>query len=159
MMKRLLLSVCLILILATLAACDSGGGELVVENVKANLTLPTETGAVYMTITNESDEDDALLGATVPGCGTIELHEMSMEGDVMVMQQVPGGEIPIPAGETVELKQGGLHVMCIGKTGTFEVGGTVDVTLEFANAGTKKVSAEVIAPGQMGMENKDMDDG
>jgi copper(I)-binding protein len=151
-MKRLLLTVGLILILTILAACDSGGGDLVIENVKANLTLPSETGAVYMTITNDSDEDEVLVGASVPGCGTIELHEMRMDGDVMVMQEVPGGEIEIPAGETVELKQGGLHVMCIGKTGKFAVGDTVEVTLEFANAGTKEVSSEVIAPGQMGME-------
>ncbi len=150
-MKRLFLLICLTLVLIILAACGSGDGNLKIEMVKANLILPTETGAVYMTISNETGEDDVLTGASVPGCRTVELHEMVMDGDVMIMSQVAGGEIPIPAGETVELKQGGLHVMCIGKTGKYAVGDTVEVTLEFDNAGTIKVSAEVIAPGEMGM--------
>jgi hypothetical protein len=144
-MKRLLLATCLLLLFT--AACTGGGG-IVVEDAKANLTLPSTTGAVYMTITNESDEDDALVRADVPGCGSVELHEMKMDGDVMVMQQVPGGEIPIPAGETVELMQGGLHVMCIDKTGTFELGDTVGVTLEFAKAGRVQVDADIVAPGK-----------
>jgi periplasmic copper chaperone A len=150
-MKRLLLFAALLLAAIALAACGSDEG-LQVENVQANLTLPTETGAVYMTITNQSDEDERLLGAMVPGCGSIELHEMAMTDDVMVMRQVEGGEILIPAGQTVELKQGGLHVMCLGKTGQFAVGDTVEVTLAFANAGMMVVTAEVIAPGAMGSE-------
>ena len=120
--------------------------------VKANLTLPTEMGAVYLTITNGTDQDEVLTGASVPGCTTIELHEMRMEDDVMVMRPVEGGQIVIPAGETVELKQGGLHIMCIGKTGEFTVGDKVPVTLEFSSAGSVEVTAEVIAPGEMKMD-------
>jgi copper(I)-binding protein len=149
--KRVFLLICLILSLSVLAACGSNDGEMKVEMVKANLTLPTETGAVYMTISNETGEDDVLTAASVPGCATVELHEMLMENDIMNMRQVEGGEIPIPAGETVELKQGGLHVMCIGKTGEFAVGDSVEVTLEFDKAGTIEVTAEIIAPGGIGM--------
>lgn len=139
-----------------LAACGSGGsGRLEVSGVRANLTLPSDTGAVYMTIANGTDQDERLLGATVPGCGAIELHEMTMDGDVMIMRQVEGGELPIPAGETVELVPSGLHVMCIGKTGNYAVGDTIPVTLEFAAAGTIEVTAEVVAPGEMDMEGMD----
>jgi len=127
-------------------------GELTVDNVTANLTLPTTTGAVYMRITNGSGSDDALIGAEVPGCGTIELHEMIMENDVMVMRQMEGNRIPIPAGETVMLERGGLHVMCIDKTGEYTVGEMVPVTLQFENAGSIEVEAEVIEPGEMPME-------
>jgi len=129
-------------------------GELAVQNVTANLTLPTTTGAVYMQITNGTEVDDALIDATVPGCGTVELHEMVMEGDVMKMRQMEGNRIPIPAGETVMLQRGGLHVMCIDKTGEFAVGDSVPVTLQFENAGTIEVMATVIEPGEMpeGME-------
>lgn len=159
-MKRRLSLPCILLLLTALVACTSsssdGDGEMVddlkVEMVKANLTLPTETGAVYMTITNNTDEEEKLVAASVPGCDAVELHEMTMDGEVMVMRQVEGGEIVIPAGETVELKQGGLHVMCIGKTGEYAVGDTVPVTLEFAKAGTMEVQAEVIAPGEMQMD-------
>ena len=126
----------------------SPGDQLEITNVSANLTLPTEMGAIYMVITNNSGQDELLLGASVPGCTTIELHEMRMEDDVMVMRPIEGGQITIPAGETVELKQGGMHVMCIGKTGEYKVGDSVPVTLEFINAGNIEVLAEVIPPGE-----------
>jgi copper(I)-binding protein len=156
-MKRLV-AIALVL-MALLVACGGGegmgetaAGELVVESVMGNLTLPMPNGAVYMTITNGTDSDDALIDAVVPGCGAVELHEMIMEDDVMVMRQMEGNRIPIPAGETVMLQRGGLHVMCIGKTAEFAVGESVPVTLTFENAGTMEVTAEVIDPGEMSPE-------
>ncbi len=144
-------------LLIVLAACGGTGGgdaagtpgEMTVENVTAVLTLPSETGAVYMRIVNNTDSDDALLGATVPGCGVVEVHEMVMQDDVMTMRQLEGNRLPIPAGETVMLERGGLHVMCLGKTGEFTVGQAVPITLQFENAGTIEVSAEVIDPAAM----------
>ncbi len=153
-MTRLILLLSLLL----LAACGGAGGaddtpatggELTVDQVTANLSLPTDTGAVYMRITNGSAADDALIDAAVPGCGTVELHEIIMDGDVMSMSQVEGNRIPIPAGQTVMLERGGLHVMCIGKTGEFTVGQSVPVTLTFETAGEMEVTAEVIEPGEM----------
>jgi copper(I)-binding protein len=123
---------------------------LLIENVRANLSLPSTTGSVWVKITNTTDVDEALIGAAIPGCGVIELHNMIMRGDVMVMQQVEGGEIAIPAGETVELQRGGLHIMCIQKEAPLEVGSAVDITLEFANAGEVEVTAPVVAPDDMG---------
>lgn len=150
-MRRLMVTAIVLVLL--LAACGSGSadnvGDLTVENITANLTLPTETGAVYMQITNGGDTDDALIDATIPGCGTVELHEVVMVNDVMTMQQIEGNRIPIPAGESVMLKRGGLHVMCIDKTGDFAIGDSVPVTLVFENAGTIEVAAEVIDPGEM----------
>lgn len=147
-------------LLVALAACGGGmgdgpeaAGELLVDNVTANLAMPTDTGAVYMRIANGTGSDEALLGATVPGCGTIELHEVILQDDVMMMRQVEGNRIAIPAGETVMLQRGGLHVMCIGKTDEFTVGQMAPVTLEFENAGLVEVSAEVISPADMDVES------
>ena len=131
-------------------------GELTVANVQANLALPSTTGSVWMLIMNGTDIDDALIGAEVPGCGVIELHEMVMQNDVMVMRQVEGGQIPIPAGGTVELKRGGLHVMCIEKEAPREVGSMVDMVLHFANAGDIAVTAPVVDPGEMNMNQGGM---
>lgn len=136
-----------VFLVLALSAC-SGSGELVVSDLRANLALPSDTGAVYLTITNGTSQDETLLGASIPGCTTIELHEMAMEDGIMRMNQVEGGAIVIPAGDMVELKQGGLHMMCIGKTGGFEVGDTVPVTLSFENAGTMTFDVEVISPGE-----------
>jgi copper(I)-binding protein len=153
-MKRIL-----VFFLPALLLVACGGEEaasLTVDNVRANMAVPSETGSFWMEITNSSDVDDTLLGAQVDGCGSIELHDMTMEDGVMVMREVEGGAIPIPAGETVVLEQGGLHVMCIDKAAPLEVGTTVNLTLEFENAGTIEVAADVVAPGEM---NMDMDGG
>lgn len=158
-MKRLVLIVFVLLILS-LAACSNGStdsGEMVIENVQANMAMPSDTGSVWVKITNNTGQDDALIGAELAGCGAIELHNMTMENDVMIMREVEGGEIPIPNGETVELKQGGLHIMCIGKEAPLELGTSVDIALNFANAGTIDVTGEVVEPG--GMMNMDQGDG
>ena len=102
-----------------------------------------ETGAFYMTISNGTDVDEALVSASVELCGTIELHEMAIVDDVMRMQEVAGGEIVIPAGKAVTLKPGGLHVMCLGKDGELTAGDIVPVTLNFQNAGTMTMDAEI----------------
>ncbi len=131
-------------------------GGLTVDTVTANLALPSNTGAVYMHITNGSAADDALIDAALDGCGTIELHEMINENDTMVMRQLEGNRIPVPAGATVMLQRGGLHVMCIDKTGEFTIGQSVPVTLTFEKAGTIEVMAEVLDPAKLGMN---MDEG
>ncbi|GIK54786.1 MAG: copper chaperone PCu(A)C [Chloroflexi bacterium] len=157
-MKRYLLFVVLLVGLLVQAACsnsESKAAPITVENVRANMTMPTDTGSFWMLITNNSDTDDALLGAAVDGCGVIELHDMVMENDVMVMRPVAGGKIPIPAGQTVELKPGGLHVMCMQKAAPLALGTKVKIELEFANAGTITVEGEVVEPAMSsgGMNN------
>lgn len=148
-MKQGLFVTILLLGVLLLAACGSAESEaegIVVENVRANMTLPTDTGSFWMVITNYSDQDDALVGASFAGCGVVELHDMFMEDDVMVMRPVEGQEIPIPAGESVELRPGGLHVMCMQKEAPLAVDTAVTLELEFANAGTISVEGVVVEP-------------
>ena len=130
-------------------------GDLTISNVRANMTLPTATGSFWMLISNNGAADDALIGAEVTGCGAIELHNMVInDEDVMIMREVEGGRIPIPAGETVELKRGGLHVMCLQKAAPLAEGTTTEIVLEFANAGKVTVTADVVEPGEMpGMDH------
>ena len=146
-MKRTILLILFLFLLVTVGCATSGGnaGEIVIENVWGRSSpMVAHNGAFYMIVTNDTGEDDELLAAKTDACGTVELHEMYMkENDVMGMRQVPGGTIPVPAGETVELKVGGLHVMCIDKQAAFEVGDKIPISLEFANAGEINVTAEI----------------
>ncbi len=140
------------------SAAESGtAGELTVENVWGrNSPMAAPNGAFYMTITNNTDADEQLTGASIEVCSAVELHEMyKKENDVMGMRQVPGGVIDIPAGETAELKVGGLHVMCLDKSRALELGEEIPITLQFANAGNMVVTAEIKEmEGDMGgMEN------
>ena len=67
-------------------------------------------GAGYLLITNNGTADDTLVSASSPVAGVTQIHEMKMEGDVMKMNEVPGGVV-IPAGDWVILEPGGLHIM------------------------------------------------
>jgi copper(I)-binding protein len=157
--NRILLGVLMFVLITSQGACSTGegepaavqSGELTVSDVQANMTLPSDTGSLWMKIHNGTDTDDALIGAEFAGCAAIELHDMVMENDVMIMRPVEGGEIPIPAGETVELTRGSLHVMCVGKEAPLEAGTNLDVTLKFANAGDMAVTAVVVDPGETPM--------
>jgi len=77
----------------------------------------------------------------------VELHTMTMDGDVMRMREVEGG-IELPAGETVELAPGGLHIMFMGLESPFVEGETVPVTLTFEGGETIDLELPVV-PRQM----------
>ncbi|SSC73682.1 unnamed protein product [Ciceribacter sp. T2.26MG-112.2] len=101
--------------------------------------LPNQpVGGGFITIKNTGSADDVLIAAESPASGRVELHEMAVVNDVMTMRQLKGG-IPVPAGETVELKPGGLHLMFMDVKEPFVEGGQVSVKLTFEKAGTVDV--------------------
>jgi len=120
-------------------------------------------GAAYMLITNSGDTDDVLLSASTDIAGAVELHESmigSMEdmqegemGDMESMDEMEGMDdmammvplenIPVPAGESVALQVGGMHIMLIDIQDIPEVGDSVAITLNFENAGEVVVNAVV----------------
>lgn len=124
-----------------MAAIDPGGFETVTLGdleLTAGFTkamLPGQpVGGGFVTIINKGSADDRLVSASSPRAGEVQLHEMTMQGDVMKMRQLPDG-IPVPAGKTVELTPGGLHMMFFKVTEPFQAGQTVQVTLTFEKAG------------------------
>lgn len=100
------------------------------------------TGAGFLTLTNEGNVDDRLVSVAAPGVDTVELHTMAMQDGVMKMRRLDDG-IPVPAGETVDLAPGGLHIMFIGLEQRFEQGTVVPVTLTFETAGSVAVDLPV----------------
>lgn len=86
-------------------------GPIRIEHPWAPATMPGATvGAAYMRIKNIGATPIRLLSAATPAAGKVEVHEMSMDGDVMRMRPVEGGVV-IPAGGEVAFKAGGLHFM------------------------------------------------
>lgn len=92
-------------------------------------------GGGFIVIRNSGHHDDTLVAAESPSAGHMELHEMAVVNDVMQMRPLKDG-IPVPAGKTVELKPGGLHMMFMAVKEPFVEGATVNVRLTFAKAGT-----------------------
>ena len=98
-------------------------------------------GGAFLSITSASA--DRFISGSTPLAERFELHTMAMKGDVMEMRQVDA--IELPAGQTVELKPGGLHVMFIGLKTPLKTGSKVPVTLKFEKAGDVKVEFDVMA--------------
>lgn len=136
----------LALLLLTAVACATSSDEAITITDPWGRTSPAvaETGAFYMMLTNNGRSDDALVSVASDACGVVELHEMYDKGEgVMGMRPVDGGTILVPAGGSVELKPGGLHIMCMGKQVDFAAGTEVPLTLSFENAGELAVTAVI----------------
>lgn len=112
----------------------------------ARATAPGQAaGGGYARIRNAGTAADRLVAVQADVSRTVELHNMSMDGDVMRMRQVDG--IELPAGQTVELKPGGLHLMFMGLKAPFKAGDTFPAVLKFEKAGEVKVTLQVEAAG------------
>lgn len=92
-----------------------------------------------------SAQGGKLVSASSPVAGVVEIHEMSMAGNVMKMRALPGG-LDLPAGKAVELKPGGYHVMLMDLKQQLKDGDTVPVTLVFEGADKKRETVEIKAP-------------
>ena len=79
----------------------------------------------YMKLT--AREGQRLVRASTPLAGAAEIHEMKMDGNTMTMRPVEGLELP--AGRTVELKPGGLHLMLLDLKQPLAAGTSVPLTL------------------------------
>lgn len=119
-------------------------GSLTIDQPWARASV-TETGAAYMTITNNGTTPDELVSAAAPVAGKVELHTHIAEGDVMRMR--PVGEIDIGAGQSAMLKPGGLHIMLMGLKTPLKEGETFPLTLTFKKAGEVTVDVPVQAAG------------
>ncbi|WP_375598680.1 copper chaperone PCu(A)C [Devosia sp. Naph2] len=127
------------------APAETSIGDLTISGAFTRATLPNAPVAGgFLTLTNNGTADDRLVAVQSPIAKEGQIHEMTMEGDVMKMRQLAGGLV-IPAGETVVLEPGGHHMMFMGLTGPIAEGDAVPVTLTFEKAGT--ITLDLIAAG------------
>lgn len=148
-MRRLALGTVLALLAALPTfAHEFKAGDISVGHPWSRATLPgAKVAAGYLTVTNNGSTPDRLVSATGEIAGKTEIHEMSVDAaGVMTMRPLQDG-IEIPAGGTVELKPGGMHVMFMdlnqpAKPGekfkgmlTFEKAGSIEVEFSVDNKG------------------------
>lgn len=97
--------------------------------------------AAYMTLTNDSGQDRAVVAAESPAVESVEIHTHLHEDGMMRMRRVD--RLDLPAGEKVALEPGGLHLMLIGLRETLAPGDSVEFTLELDDGSRIPVQAEV----------------
>ncbi|MFV0491261.1 MAG: copper chaperone PCu(A)C [Pseudorhodobacter sp.] len=122
-------------------------GELVLSGIFARATPPSAaTGAAYLTIANNGAEDDRLISATTAAGQEVQIHQVEEVDDVMTMRQLPDGVL-IPAGGSVVLEPGGIHLMIMGLSGPLNKGEALDMVLTFERAGEVNVNIDILAIG------------
>lgn len=140
-----------VLVLGALAACSPGEvgkkGEASTVQVSGALCRPTPVGrqttGCYLTLVSASG--DRLASVASSAAGRAQIHESRMESNMMMMQELKDG-LPLPAGQSVELKPGGNHIMLLGVSEPLKTGDTVPLTLTFASAAPVEVTATVGQP-------------
>lgn len=99
---------------------------LQVDQAWARVSVPGQkSSGAFMRLT--AREPLSLVGGSSPAAGSVEVHEMKMEGDVMRMRPLPS--LALAPGRAVELKPGGLHLMLMDLKAPLANGTRVPVTL------------------------------
>jgi copper(I)-binding protein len=102
----------------------------------------TGNTAAYMRIVNTSGSADQLLAVRSDIARAAEVHRTTVD-DSGLATMGPAGTVEIPAGDSVSLEPGGLHVMLMGLRHTLEEGKSVGLTLVLESAGELPVVAAV----------------
>ena len=132
-------------LIATFAACaiclPAWAANISVTDAWARATVPgQQVSGAYMQI--QSDADARLIGVSSSAVPRVEVHEMSMDGDVMRMREVKA--IDLPKGKTVLLEPGGFHLMLMNLKKPIAAGDAIPLTL-VVESGGKKLNIEVKA--------------
>lgn len=121
-----------------------GTVEVVDPWVRATVMQQRATGA-FMTLT--ARQNARLVAASSPVAGVVEVHEMTLGADnVMRMRAVEA--VDLPAGQPVEFKPGGYHVMLLDLHGQVKEGDHVRLTLTVETTDGQREAIEVDAPAR-----------
>lgn len=121
---------------------------IAVSGAFARETPPSaKAGGAFMTFENTGPED-RLIAASSPVAARVELHTHTMTDGIMKMREIEGG-IPMPSGETVTLKPGGMHVMLMGLKEPLKRDTTIAITLDFESADDMTIEVPVRTIGAM----------
>jgi periplasmic copper chaperone A len=99
-------------------------------------------GAAYMTL--NSPKDSTLVYVETPAAGSVEIHSMSMENNVMKMRMLE--ELPLKAGKPEKLAPGGFHLMLFDLKKPLKAGESATFKLCFEDKVGNITHQDVILP-------------
>ncbi len=127
---------------AALAAPAAFADGLTVTEAWSRSTPPVaQVGVIYFTLKNDTKKSDRLLKLSTPVAGTVEVHRTEVLDGIARMREV--AVLHVDAGQTVEFKPGGMHVMLIGLRKPLVAGTRYELDLLFEVAGPRKVTVQV----------------
>lgn len=111
MLDRFLTITCAAALFAASSTVPAGAAEVSVENAWSRASIGTgRPGAAYMTLRNTGD-DPAVVTRLSTDLATKPMVHATTTGEQGVVRMSHVEEVEIPAGESVALEPGGLHVM------------------------------------------------
>ncbi|MFT6084816.1 MAG: copper(I)-binding protein [Glaciecola sp.] len=124
---------------------EQAKGKVTVENAWARATFAlAKTGAVYLSIDNQSKNDIKLLSVSVdPSVASdAQLHEILMQDEMMLMREAEDG-FEISAGSSLEFLTGGKHIMLVDLEKPLSRGENFVLSLIFEKNKVMRVPIEV----------------
>jgi periplasmic copper chaperone A len=139
MNRKSLIAPAFVLLLAALPALAAG---LSVTNAWSRSTPPVaKVGVVYFTLKNDTNKSDRLLKLSTSVAEKVEVHRTEVLDGIARMREV--AVLHLDAGQALEFKPGGMHVMLIGLRKPLVAGSTYELELLFEVAGPRKVKVQV----------------
>lgn len=135
-------------LLATIAfaAASSAFAHVSVSNAWARASVAGQQATGVFMDLRSGHNNAKLVGVKTEAAASAEIHEMSMQDNVMKMRAVQS--VDLPNGQTVNLKPGAFHIMLMGLKQPLNAGDNVQLTLEVVHEDGLKESIAVTAPAR-----------
>ena len=144
-MKKLTIIFCLLIFLATGCSTPQSTvpqSKIEVSQASVRLLAGDMPAAGYLLIKNTGNLDDRLVSVSADFADMLMLHQSSVDSNgVASMKMIM--VIDVPAGQQVELKPGGFHIVLQGLKPGIKAGDMVTLLLQFEQAGTVSVQTQV----------------
>lgn len=136
----------IVLLSGSLTACDNHvSAKVEISNPTLSDAPPTAAmRAGYATITNHHDYDVTLTGIDSMQFASSEIHTMEHENGMMKMRELE--QLLIPAGESVTLEPGGMHVMFMNSIMYVGNRAVANLTFTHADGQQSKQTVEFVQP-------------
>ncbi len=127
---------------AALAALPALAAGLSATNAWSRSTPPVaKVGVVYFTLKNDTNKSDRLLKLSTPVAEKVEVHRTEVLDGIARMREV--AVLHLDAGQTLEFKPGGMHVMLMGLKRPLVAGTNYELELLFEVAGPRTVKVQI----------------
>ncbi|MEO6354407.1 MAG: copper chaperone PCu(A)C [Oxalobacteraceae bacterium] len=140
-MKHVILASTLASLLAISAATALAQVEVNDPWVRATVQQQKTTGA-FMQLT--AKQDARLIEVRSAAASTVEIHQMTMNNNVMRMRAI--ADLDLPAGTAVDLKPGGYHIMLVNLKHQIKDGDLVPITLVVEDKNKERQTIELQVP-------------
>jgi len=118
------------------------GDKIEVQNVWVRAAAENANSAGYMDILNGTEKSDTLMAVETEGVSKSEVHESyTTENGLSGMRPVEN--LTIPPGSALKLQPGSYHLMLMDLKRELRPGDSLQISLQFAQAGTLTKMAEV----------------